>query len=377
MIQNFKKQIWQNLISIPGWRTKRRIIVIESDDWGSNRMPTKQVYHQLLKVDIQVDKCPYNMYDSLADEDDLNNMFNTLLKFRDIKGNSPVITANTIVANPDFEKIKKANFEIYHYELFTDTLKKTPGRENSFEIWKQGIAQKLFYPQFHGREHLNVNRWMKNLRQNMPETRKAFDLGVFGISTTISSEKRRSYMAALDFDDISELEDQKKILAEGLDIFEQIFGYKSQSYIATNYNWHHKLEETLDLGGVKYIQGAFNQREPQGNNQPSKLIRNPLGKKNKQGQTYLVRNCNFEPSMDTSKDWVMSCLNEIETAFRWNKPAVISTHRLNYIGSLVPMNRDRNLILLSKLLEKIILRWPEVEFMNTVQLGSLISKGKE
>ena len=31
------------LINIPGWRTNRHIVVIESDDWGSIRMPSCEV----------------------------------------------------------------------------------------------------------------------------------------------------------------------------------------------------------------------------------------------------------------------------------------------------------------------------------------------
>ena len=39
-----KQTITHNLLNIPGWRTKRHIVVIESDDWGSIRMPSKDVY---------------------------------------------------------------------------------------------------------------------------------------------------------------------------------------------------------------------------------------------------------------------------------------------------------------------------------------------
>ena len=38
------RNIFHNLLSIPGWRTNRHIVVIESDDWGSIRMPSKEVY---------------------------------------------------------------------------------------------------------------------------------------------------------------------------------------------------------------------------------------------------------------------------------------------------------------------------------------------
>ena len=156
----------------------------------------------------------------MASDDDLLQLFDTLKKFKDINGNHPVLTANTIVANPDFEKIKASDFNEYHYEPFTETLKKYPNHKGAFQLWQQGMSEGLFKPQFHGREHLNVHRWMQSLRDGMPETHFAFEHEVFGLSVNITSEKRKSYMAALDFDSSAEIENQKSILEDGLDLFE-------------------------------------------------------------------------------------------------------------------------------------------------------------
>ena len=73
-------------------------------------------------------------------------------------------------------------------------------------------------------------------------------------------------------------------------------------------------------------------------------------------------------------DWVGSCLKEVETSFFWHKPAIISSHRVNYIGWINPANRDRGLALLDELLNRLIKLWPDVEFMTSVELGDLISE---
>src|SRR5690554_2833250 len=86
-----------------GWTTDRKIIVIESDDWGSIRMPSREAYEKLLSYGIRVDKCGFCKNDSLATEEDLNLLFNLLLSHKDSNNNPLVITANTLVANPDFE----------------------------------------------------------------------------------------------------------------------------------------------------------------------------------------------------------------------------------------------------------------------------------
>ena len=83
----------------------------------------------------------------------------------------------------------------------------------------------------------------------------------------------------------------------------------------------------------------------------------------------MTRNCHFEPSWDPNFDPVDNCLAEIAAAFKWGKPATISTHRLNYIGCIDENNRAKNLRLFSFLLSEIIKNWPELEFITSVELG--------
>ncbi|MDO9254583.1 MAG: hypothetical protein Q7U54_03650 [Bacteroidales bacterium] len=372
MLQKLKSIITQNIHNFQGWNTKRKIVVIESDDWGTIRMPSKETYNTLLKSGMRVDKCVYNRYDSLASEEDLSALFEVLMHFKDINGKSPVITANTIVANPDFNKIKASGFKEYHYELFPETLKRYPDHSNSFLLWKQGLQEDIFVPQFHGREHVNIHRWMSALQSNLPETRLAFELELFGISTHITTEKRRSYMAALDFDSLSELESQKMILTDGLNQFEKIFGYYSSSFIATNHVWNSAIETELFQAGIRFIQGSSSQYQPLGNNKPYKKIRHRLGEKNDSGQIYLTRNCSFEPSMHKNKHIIKDCINDMASAFRWNTPAIISAHRLNFIGSIVEENRIENLKLFAELIRIAQDKWPQIEFMSSEQLGNLI-----
>lgn len=374
MLSKLKHTLSNHLTNLSGWRTNRKIVVIESDDWGSIRMPSKDVYEKLIKAGIRVDKCHYNKYDSLASESDLTHLFETLNKFKDKNDNHPVITANTIVANPDFEKIKASGFKGYYYEPFTETFKRYPNHTGSFNLWKQGIVEGMFSPQFHGREHLNVSRWLKVLQNGSKETLLAFENHLFGLSTNITSEKRKSYMAALDFDDQSELIWQKNMLKDGLELFEKVFGYTSKTYIAANYVWHPDIEEQLFQSGIVALQGGNSHIIPGGKDK-NRVIKHKLGEVNAFGQTYLIRNAIFEPSENRNKDWVKSCIREIEIAFMWNKPAILSVHRVNFVGYLVESNRTNNLQKFSLLLTILLSKWPDVEFMSSDQLADLIRSG--
>src|SRR5690606_16235709 len=86
-----------------------------------------------------------------------------------------VFTVNNIVANPDFEKIKKSNFQEYHFEPFTETLKKYPKHGEVEKLYREGIESGIFRPQFHGREHLHVNNWMTSLQNNDFDIHLAFE----------------------------------------------------------------------------------------------------------------------------------------------------------------------------------------------------------
>jgi hypothetical protein len=369
---NIKQTISRNLINIPGWRTRRKIVVIESDDWGSIRMSSKDSYNRLLKASIPVENDIYNKYDSLASEEDLCALFNVLRKHKDKNGNHPVITANAVVANPDFDKIRKSSFREYHYELFPETLKRYPEHQNSFKLWQEGLEEGLFRPQFHGREHLNVRYWMDALKSGNKELLLAFDEGVFGIPVSINNNNRNNLMAAFDISNSNHQNEVDQIVSEGLHLFKGLFGYNSKTMIAPCYIWSDEIEKEAASHGILGFQGIPYQYKPVLNGIIKSQI-HYLGQKNAIGQHYLVRNSFFEPSY--SKNCVVDeTLARINTAFRWGKPAIIGSHRINFIGSLVKENRDKNLISFELLLKKILIKWPDVEFMSSDQVADLIIK---
>jgi hypothetical protein len=129
----------------------------------------------------------------------------------------------------------------------------------------------------------------------------------------------------------------------------------------------------LSKEGVKYLQGGMHQYIPKGGFDNYEVKRHVLGEHNSLGQTYLTRNCFFEPALVQKNDWVEYTLSSIRDAFRWNKPAIICAHRINFIGSIDEGNRTRNLKLLDQLLEKICRVWPLVEFITSDQLGDIIN----
>jgi hypothetical protein len=374
MFKHILKSASYNLQSIPGKRVDEKIIIIESDDWGSIRMSSKRAYNSLLDKGIPVNKSFYNKYDSLASSEDLENLFHVLSKYKDKLGNSPVITANTIVANPDFERIRQDNFEKYHYELFTDTLKKYSNtHQNSFDLWKEGIKSKVFIPQFHGREHLNYKRWLSSLKQGNKDAVAAFDENVFGYPLDAKSPFYTNYMAAFDIDNENDINDQVLAVQQGLEIFKEVIGYPAESFIAPNYIWHDAIEQAVAKQGIKQLQSGLYQFKPSLKKEQYKKVMHYIGQKNKYGLSYSVRNAFFEPSFSTGTDWVNNCLHRVDVAFKWKKPAIICSHRVNYIGAIEKSNRDNSLRQLDVLLKKITQKWPEAIFISSNQLNDYLN----
>ena len=64
-------KLLSSFTDIPGWRTRRHIVVIESDDWGSIRMPSIESYNRLLAAGIRDDKRHHCTNDTVASTDDL------------------------------------------------------------------------------------------------------------------------------------------------------------------------------------------------------------------------------------------------------------------------------------------------------------------
>lgn len=379
MLINIKNRLSKNFTNARGWRTNRKIIVIESDDWGSIRMPNKRVRDTFQEAGYNFYSNPYCKYDTLENSEDLTLLFNLLRKYKDRVGNSPIITANTVVANPDFKAIKESGFFKYSYKPFTETLKDYYPDEDVFAIWQEGMKYNIFRPQYHGREHLNVLLWLEGLRNNNKILLEAFESGFWSLPNNLYDENTINLQASYGSNDKEHIDFFKKSIEEGLNLFEEIFNYRSTTFIANNYTWSPLLNQTLKDNGVEFFQGMKYQKIP--NNKRIKKIElsaNYTGKKNELGQVFMVRNCVFEPSqMPSGFDSVRNCLKDIEYAFLFKKPAIIVSHRLNFVGAISPENRGRNLILFKNLLDQIINKWPDAEFMSSDQLAQFLQNEKQ
>lgn len=372
------KGIINHIAQIPGWKSKRKFFVIESDDWGSIRMSGKGELEKLTKLGIPLKSDLYNQFDSLETDSDMLELFDVLSQIKDFRGNHPVITANTVMANPNWDKILNSNFTEYHYESFVDTLGQNLNSQNVFSLYGVGIENGLFYPQFHGREHLNVKFWMDSLLEGDEYMKAGFDHKVFGIPLKNSKSNRNNVMATFDFINEDELSFIYNSIEDGLNMFESHFNYRSNTLIAPCYVWPTTLLPKLKKLGIDGIQGIKYQFEPQLNGKKYKKIFHYTGEKSRHGQHYLVRNVFFEPThfyLNNPK-YLDNLMNDIRLSFFYRNPVIMGSHRINFMGGIDKANREMNLSLFSKLINLVIAEFPDVEFVTSSQLLKIIQNDK-
>lgn len=337
-------------------------------------MPSKETYKRLKNknIDLGIGASErYNKYDTLAGKDDLSALFETLNSVQDSNGNPAVITAVSLTSNPNFDKIKHSNYNEYFFEPFTQTLERY-NHSNILNLWAEGKNAKVFIPEFHGREHLNVATWMRALKNKDQDTLVLFENQCWGFKN--KNQYNINYQAAFDLEYEEDLDLQKEIIKSGLDEFEQLHSSRARYFVPPNGPINNSLLQSADLKGIELVCTAKVQVEPLGRGETRKKY-HWMGKRSKWGQRFITRNASFEPSAN-GKDWVDSCLKDIFVSFQLKKPAVISSHRVNFIGQLDSKNRDKGIGALGRLLNLIIKTWPDVEFHSTSSLGDII-KGSD
>ena len=367
----FKSDALQFYTNLRGWKTSRKLVLIESDDWGAIRMPGPDVYQQLLSAGIPVDRHPYDRLDCLETREDFQALMNVIDAHRSESGRPATFTFNTIMGNPDFDAIEADDFQRFHHQHLFDSYRYYHD-EDLEPCWQAAKSSRLIQPQFHGREHLNVPLWMRDLQASRRETRIAFKHGFYGLTTRTSSPHQSNYLAAYWTESGAELQSARERLESGLSLFRQTFLFASTTFIPCNFVFPSALEPVVHKSGVRLIQGQRGQLAPDPEGGGPGIRRAYTGQNSRNGLRYSVRNVKFEPFEDESADWVGSALRQIAQAFRLKTPAIISTHRVNYTSGMSIPHRDRSLKLLDQLLGWILTRWPEVEFVSSDELFAIM-----
>ena len=359
-----KQLISDNVKNLRGWKSRRKLVVFAVDDYANVRVSSTEARQRLIDAGLDLSS-QMDRYDALETRQDLEALFEVLDSVRDGQGRPAVFTAYALSANPDFVRIR-THGEQYASESVTDTFARLAAEqpdayEGAWNLWREGMKRGLIRPQFHGREHLNVDLFEHKLRAGAHDLAANIEHACLAGISGDPALPGVGFSHAFGLHEESALPRQRKILADGLDRFERVWGFRSATFTPPAMQLHSSLFKVAVDGGVRAIDKPLRFNRVAGSGERRREI-NHSGLQRGQNHITVVRNVVFEPGKNMGWEPVSRALQQIDAAFRWRRPAIISSHRVNFCGHLDEANRNHSLAALSRLLESIVSRWPDVEF---------------
>ena len=365
-----KQSVLDNLKNLRGWRTPRKLVAFAVDDYANVRVDSREALERLNGAGLDLSS-PFDHLDTVETRQDLEALFEVLDSVRDSQSRPAIFTAYAMSANPDFGRILE-NGEKYHYETVSDTFSRLSSEQAAaydgvWALWQEGMAKGLIRPQFHGREHLNIDLFEHKLRQKSPDMMANLANKSLAGITADPAVPGVGFTHAFGLNDRSQLDRHREILRDGLELFEKVWGFRSITFTPPAQKLHPSLFAVAEEGGVVSIDKPLRCVRAMGDGTERREI-NRSGCQRGQDHVTVVRNVVFEPNKDMGFDPIERAMQQISAAFRWRKPAIVSSHRVNYCGHIDESNRQRGLNALGTLLQKITQRWPEVEFESVDQI---------
>ena len=373
-----RRQLLDNIKNIPGWHTAQKLVVFAVDDYGNVRLDSNTARDRMLASGVKL-QGRFDHLDTLETRQDLEALLETLSSVTDSRGRHAVFTSYALSANPDLEAMSHGDAG-YQYEPLTRTFERLSADqpaayEGTWALWQEGIRARLLKPQFHGREHLNVEVLERKLKAGDRVLKINFENHSMAGLGDEPSLPGVGFTHGFGLWERSEIDRHREIIADGLKLFEQVFGFRSETFTPPAQKLHTDLYPFVEAQGVRAIDKPLHcvRRLDR-----DKTVRefNRLGRRRGQGHVSIVRNVVFEPNNDPSFDAVGHALNQVATAFRWRKPAIISSHRVNFCGHIEEENRRFGLDALRRLLQGIAQRCPDVQFISADELVALIDPEK-
>ena len=368
------RRILDNLKNLPGWRTRRKLVVFNVDDYGNIRLASRAAGERLGQAGVALTG-RFDQLDTLETRADLEALFEVLDSVRDSTGRGAVFTPYTLSANPDFAALR-ADPDSWQAEALPDSFTRLAAEDpqaydGTWAMWHEGIDRGLFQPEFHGREHLNLRLLMRKLARRDADVMANLQADSMAGLKADPDLPGVGFTHAFGLADRYDLAQHREIIADGIACFARIFGRPATCFTPPAQRLHPELKGFVAEHGIRAIDRPLHavQQIDRGRTRRAFHV---MGRKRGRDHVTLVRNVMFEPNLAPGRDEVARALGLIEAAFRWGKPAMISSHRVNFCGHIDPANRKAGLAALKRLLDAILRRWPDAEFLGAGELAQQI-----
>lgn len=319
------------------WREpvlRHPILIIESDDWGAGPLQQAEALTRISAV---------------------------LQRIRDRSGRPAVMTLGIILEVPDGPRIDTTSCTEYRALPFTD-----PRFDQIRAAIQGGIAAGVFAPQLHGQSHYwppalmtaatntpAVGDWLTN-----PEPAATEYLPSHLQSRWVDASSLPSRALSPD-----EIQQAAAVEARG---YQALFGNDPQVAVATTFVWNDAVEAAWAQAGVEVIITPGHRsacRNAAG--KPDCVDASMLsGERSLSGQTYLVRDIYFEPTLGHSPQRLVDGLL---TRTYQGRASLVETHRFNFLQAL-----DASLATLEAGLKAALVVSPNLRFITPLELARAI-----
>ena len=317
------------------------VLIVESDDWGPG--PDE-------------------------DAERLRGLCAALQEFRDGVGRAPVLTLGVVLAVPGCGQEATAGGAPRYRRECLDAPAFAPIRDAMIEGRNAGV----FAPQLHGMEHF----WPAALEAAAlaNAAARAFLAGTQGVPR---HESLPSHLQAR-WIDASRLPssalnrgDVEPAVAEETECFARVFGTPARVAVPVTFTWTPDVEAAWAQHGVRVVvtPGTRNTgRDSAGRlTDDGSLLRN--GDMGPSGIVYIVRDVYLEPALGHEASAV---LREVSERYRLGRPALVETHRFNFVGD--EAQTARSLDELRRLLQGALRAAPGLHFMSTEELAEALRR---
>ncbi len=346
---------------------RMKAVVLESDDWGLCAWsPDEQGYRVL--ADAPLFRSPLGRRyggSTLESATDVRRLADLLQEFRGGDGFPPVWQANTVMASPDFARLQGPAFECDALPVLDHP--QAPSRWSRPGLWGEVVSAReagVWWPELHGLHHLPETAWLRALRAGANDALRAFEQ---------QSPVCEAVQASGEYDPSEPLNVRIRNLEGAVRRFQTLFGRAPESFCPPDYRWDRAVEAEARRLGISTIQGRSERLGA------LPRLRHYLGRfrfPHLEGASfYLPPRIAFEPGAegdDARRLGVDAAHRGVRAAWSRRQPAIVSTHRVNYV-QIRPERGAAGLQRLRELLGRLAAEG--ATFLTDAELRALLTRG--